>query len=78
MFVLGLLAGAALGLILGLRLLASTRVDRRLGIAVLGLVFIFLGSVGFGNFELKLGILMGLVLGALLSITPMTLGDEAS
>ena len=77
MFVLALLVGAALGLILGLWLLASTRVDRRLGIAMIGLIFIVLGSVGSVNLELDLGMVMGLVLGALLSITPMKLGDEA-
>jgi len=78
MFVVGLLVGAAIGLILGLRLLASTSVDRRLGIAVMGLIFIFLASIGFVNLELRLGILMGLVLGAILSITPLTMRDEAS
>jgi hypothetical protein len=77
-FVLGLLVGVAIGLLLGLRLLASARVDRRVGMAVIGLIFLFLASVGFLNLELKLGILMGLVLGALLSITPIHLGDEAS
>jgi hypothetical protein len=70
MFVFGLVVGSAIALALYHFLVVSNRLDRRLVVAIFGLVFILVIAVG-PRLELKLGLLFGLALGLLLAATPM-------
>ncbi|HZU12869.1 MAG TPA: hypothetical protein VFB58_08520 [Chloroflexota bacterium] len=72
-FVFGLLVGPALGLIVGV-VAVRRALGPWLGLSVLGLVGLFILFVPLISLDLKLGLITGMAAGALLSVTPLTIG----
>jgi hypothetical protein len=77
MFIVALIVGPLLGLLGGRFLFRSDAVNRWVVAAVSGLVLLFLLFSPTFDLELKLGLITGILVGWLLSLTPMSLDRAA-